>query len=64
MSIQLVYKNGYQLKGVAKDTVYDKDRNECMIISTGDGDISVILDDLKSIKALEENAHFDIVYFD
>lgn len=64
MNIQLTFNNGNQLIGIAKDTVYNKGREECIIISTGNGDTSVVLQELKSIKATEKNPHFDIVYFD
>ena len=64
MLVQLTFRNKDKLVGIAKDTAYNKDRKECMVISTDSGDISVVLEDLKSIKASEENPHFDIVYFD
>ena len=64
MNIQLTFNNGNQLIGMAKDTVYNKGREECMIISTDNGDVAIVLQELESIKAIKKNAHFDIVYFD
>ena len=64
LPVRLTFSNAHQLVGIAKDIVYNSDRKECMVISTRDGDVSVVLEELKSIKALEENAHIDIVYFD
>lgn len=64
MQIQLTFNNGNQLIGIAKDTVYNKEREECMIVSTDNGDASIVLQELKSIKATEKNPHFDIIYFD
>ncbi len=49
MLVLLTFRNEDQLMGIAKDTVYNNDRKECMIVSTNDGDNSVVLEDLKSI---------------
>lgn len=64
MQIQLTFNNGNQLIGIAKDTVYNKEREECMLISTDNGDVAVVLQELESINATKKNPHFDIVYFD
>lgn len=64
MQVQLTFVNKEPIEGIAKDTAYNKDREECLIITTDTGDVSVVLDELSSIKAIEKNPHFDIVYFD
>lgn len=64
MSLMLTFKNGEKILGIAKDTNYNKEREECMIISTQSGDTSIILQELASIKATKQNSHFDIVYFE
>lgn len=64
MQIQLALNNGSQLIGVAKNTAYNKAKEECIIISADNGDVSIVLQELKSIKATKKNPHFDIVYFD
>lgn len=64
MQVQLTFSNKEQLSGIAKDTAYNKEREECLIITTERGDVSVVLEELSSISAIEENPHFDIVYFE
>ncbi|MDX1757399.1 MAG: Rho-binding antiterminator [Marinobacter sp.] len=64
LSVRLTLRNGEQLDGVAVDTLYNAQRQECVQLGTASGKRAVPLDSLKSMQALTENPHFRLLEFD
>lgn len=62
--VRLTLHSGVSLEGVALGTTYNRERQECLLLDTGFGKQFVALDQLKSMQALAENPHFDIVNFE
>ncbi len=62
-SIELTLNDGTSSTGIAKDTAYNDDKKECIVINNNTDDVFIPLGNVKSMKALTTNPHFDIVNF-
>ncbi|QHJ10738.1 hypothetical protein FX988_00959 [Paraglaciecola mesophila] len=63
MPIILTLRHGDNVKGVAKDTVYDKHKRECIVLESSTGELSVALTLIQSMQAQEANPHFSLIHF-
>lgn len=61
--IKLTLKNGEVEEGIAKDTVRNADKAECIAIDTQSGVKQVVLDAVASLEVTVENPHFSRVSF-
>lgn len=56
--IELTLKSGEMMTGVARDTVRNQAREECILLCGETGEALVILDRIHKLKVLVENPHF------
>ncbi|GAC04328.1 Rho-binding antiterminator [Paraglaciecola chathamensis] len=63
MPIALTLDNSNKVEGVAKDTVYNEHKEECIVLDTADGELSITLNLIHSMQALKANPHFTLVKF-
>ena len=63
MPIALTLDNSNKVEGVAKDTVYNEHKEECIVLDTADGELSIALNLIHSMQALKANPHFTLVKF-
>lgn len=61
--VRLTTKSGEVISGIALDTQYDAQRNECIAVENSGEITLVILDALSEMKAQTNNPHFDTVTF-
>ncbi len=64
LPIKLYLKSGATYKGAAIDTRWNANREECMVISVENEQISIALDAICKMEALTKNRHFDVITFD
>ena len=62
--VKLLLKNGMEIEGIANDTTINNNREECIILKTGDKEQIVVLDMIKEMDVQIENPHFTLVKFD
>jgi len=62
--VKLLLKNGMEIEGIANDTTINNNREECIILKTGDKEQIVVLDKIKEMDVQIENPHFTLVKFD
>jgi Rho-binding antiterminator len=63
LSVTLRLEDGRQMSGIARDTGYDKDKKEYIMLEVNGESTLVELDTVLSLKANVENPHFDLVRF-
>lgn len=63
MGVILTLRSGALCRGIALDTVTNRQRVECLKLDTGRGEELVPLDQLRLMEAAEPNPHFDRVAF-
>ncbi|WP_166423108.1 Rho-binding antiterminator [Paraglaciecola sp. 20A4] len=63
LPITLTLKDDQYVTGVAINTGYNALRQECVLIDTVDGNISITLDTIQTMHALVTNPHFTLVNF-
>lgn len=61
--VTLQLDDGREVIGVARDTGIDDDKRECLRLDNHGDLISVVLDQLVSLKANVTNPHFDFIRF-
>lgn len=61
--VKLTLKNGSQVKGQALDTLYNDDREACLCLKQNDEIQLIVLDNIASMAACEQNPHFSAVSF-
>ncbi|AEE23599.1 MAG: Rho-binding antiterminator [Paraglaciecola chathamensis] len=61
--IVLTLDNSNKVEGVAKDTAYNEHKEECIVLDTADGELSIALNLIHSMQALKANPHFTLVKF-
>lgn len=61
LEVKLVLKNGQIIQGKASQTAYNENREECIVLETGSGNETVVLDGLDFMVAVTKNPHFDRV---
>ena len=63
LPLVLTFKNGSILECDAKDILRNKENQECMLVIHEKEDMTVILDELESMRVSIENPHFDFIEF-
>ncbi|WP_339766844.1 Rho-binding antiterminator [uncultured Paraglaciecola sp.] len=63
LRVKLRLKDDCCVAGVAKNTVYNGLRQECILIDTDEGSSSVPLDMIRTMQALVANPHFTLIQF-
>ena len=63
MPIELCLINNTTVLGIAQDTVFNDKREECIKISADDGDLLIVLNELVSMRAINDNPHFTTINF-
>ena len=62
LAVELTLSSGEKYSGQAKDIQLDENRNECILLSLENGgDKTIPLSDIKQLRALTKNPHFDLV---
>lgn len=61
LPVRLVMKNGDRLEGVAMDTGYTPDRQECLLLEADGNRKPVLMAQIKTLIALQDNPHFSVV---
>ena len=64
LNVRLMPKAGDPVDGIAKDVVLNEDRQECLLIDIKGKECLIVLVELKSMQALQENSHFDLIEFE
>lgn len=63
IEVKLALKNNQTIQGVAMQTAYSDNKEECIVIKTKRGDEQVVLDQVVSMEAITKNSHFNKVNF-
>lgn len=63
LSITLIDKSGEAVSGIALDTQYDSNKNECLELAINNETVLIKLDSLISMIANQPNPHFKSVSF-
>lgn len=66
LPVKLVMKSGSNIKdltGVAKDTTYNSDKYECVVLEVDGQRHEVVLEHVASMEAQVDNPHFQNVEF-
>ena len=61
--VRLVFDNGQIIQGKAFQTVYDENKQECIVLETESGNEMVVLEQVVSMEAVTKNPHFEKVDF-
>ena len=61
--VKLELENGDTIKGVAKDTLYNDNKEECLLVYSNNKERVIVLSQLVSMQAIEDKTHFDKVSF-
>jgi Rho-binding antiterminator len=65
LPVKLVFKHAESITGIAQDTVYNDEKEECMSLLLDSGETRILrLCELKTMQAMQKNPHFDQVSFD
>jgi len=64
LMIRVTLKQGDIVEGTAKNVKINDARQECLLIEKAGEDYLFILDEIKSMQALQQNSHFDLVEFE
>ena len=63
IKIKLAFIDGNSIIGSGKTTLYNKNKEECLLLQTEKGDIEVVLTKIKMMTACDDNPHFKSVSF-
>lgn len=63
LTIKLTLSDGRQIVGIAHDTFYNQNREECMMLLVEQQQQPIILDNLVSMVAITKNPHFSTINF-
>jgi len=61
--IALNWPDGRRVEGIALDTGYNEQREECLLMQQGDDQHWIVLSGVQNMQALSENNHFTEVRF-
>lgn len=59
--VELVFKDGAIVRGKALQTTYNVNKEECILLNTGQGNASFVLEDIATMEAITKNPHFEKV---
>jgi Rho-binding antiterminator len=62
-AIKLVFKNGQIVQGIAFQTTYNENREECMVLKTEKGSEEIVLKQIALMEAVTKNPHFEKIDF-
>jgi Rho-binding antiterminator len=62
--VKLTMKAGESITGIARDTVRNAGREECLLISVNKIERSIVLTDISKLEVLIENDHFTEIVFE
>ncbi len=62
--VNLTLKSGEQVTGQALDTLYNDEREVCLCLKQDEELHLVVLDQIASMKACQQNPHFKIISFE
>ncbi|MEC6823221.1 Rho-binding antiterminator [Photobacterium piscicola] len=63
LNIELTLNDGSHIIGIAHDTFYNQNREECIVLMIDHQQQPFVLEDLSSITAITKNPHFDTIKF-
>lgn len=63
LPLVLAFKDGSTIECIAKDTLTNELKQECMTVVQGNHEEIVILEELKSMRVSIENPHFELIEF-
>ncbi|WP_279151502.1 Rho-binding antiterminator [Photobacterium iliopiscarium] len=63
LNIDLTLNDGSHLIGIAHDTFYNQNREECIVLVINNQQQLIVLDDLSSMTAIIANPYFDTINF-
>lgn len=61
--VLLAWGDGREVVGVPRDTGYNDQKQECLLMQIDDHERWIVLEGVASMTALQENEHFDRVEF-
>ena len=61
--IKLVFKNGQIVQGIAFQTTYNENREECMVLKTEKGSEEIVLKQIALMEAVTKNPHSEKIDF-
>jgi len=62
-AVSFVLKNNRVVQGVALQTTYNSNREECIVLETSSGAEEIVLDQVISMEAVSKNPHFEKIIF-
>lgn len=63
MPVLIRLQDGSEIKGTAKDTRYNKQKQECIVLHSVEGECSIALNSIVLMQAQQANPHFSEIRF-
>ena len=63
IEVKLILKNGQIVQGEAFQTIFNENREECILLKTEIGNKEIVLEKLALMEAITKNPHFEKVNF-
>ena len=61
--VKLVLKDGQIVQGIAFQTTYSENREECVVLKTKKGNKEIVLEQITLMEAVTKNPHFEKIDF-
>jgi len=61
--VKLGFKNGQIVQGIAFQTAYNENRDECIVLKTEIGKEEIALEQIAFMEAVTKNPHFEKIDF-
>ena len=61
--VSLVFENGQIVQGKALETIYNVNREECIVLETELGNEEIVLEQVALMEAVTKNPHFEKIKF-
>jgi Rho-binding antiterminator len=61
--VKLVFNNGQLVQGIAFQTTYNENREECIVLETEKGNEEIVLEKISLMEAVTKNPHFEKIDF-
>lgn len=61
--VKLIMKSGVVLEGIALDTQFNNNKEECVLVEIDGYPQLIVLDDLSQLDVLVDNPHFQTISF-
>lgn len=59
LHVKIVSKNAQTIIGIAIETTFNKNREECVVLETTVNSQMIVLDQIATMEAVTRNLHFD-----